>query len=725
MDFEDDIEQSNAEPAVETPDGDGAKEVSAQDKALVARLIREIKDDKRHHEKAFKRMRRDMQYAEWGAERPWLENNYTANISGRHVRQKTAALYAKNPKAVARRRETLDFKIWDGNPQSLMLAYQTIQQAMMTVQAGMQVDPMTGAVMPPQLPPGFEQAQALIADFQEGTAYRENVNKIGKTLEILFAHAMREQKPVDFKRGMKQTVRRTATTGVGYVELGFQREYGPRPGLSEKIADQRARLDHLKRLAEELAEGELDSDAPERAELELSMQSLMQEPEVILREGLIFDFPQSTKVIPDRLCKILDGFIGARHITLEYLYYPDEVREMFGVDIGGCYTSYNVNKGASEGSPNDVMDDDYSWSPPSDRKTGMVCVWKMYDKPSGLVYYLADGYHGFLRPPAAPDVFVEDFWPVYALTFNAVESEDNLFPPSDVSLMVDMQKEVNRSRQGKREHRDAARPRWVFANGSFGDEDDPQILQNLKPFEVLGMNIDPQTEIARVLQTLPVPGVDPNLYDTNEVFMDTQMVVGSQQSSFGGLSKATATESAIAAGSSNTADGSSIDDLDAFLTVIARSSGQILLRECSPEKVMAVAGRGAVWPEMSLSEIANELFLEIEMGSSGKPNQATEINNWQQMLPFLIQIPGIEPTWLARETVRRLDDRLDLTEAVASGIPSIVAQNAMAQPTPTTADPGANPDAQGGEGGNNAPAAPGGEGGSGPAFGSNQVPSAV
>jgi hypothetical protein len=27
--------------------------------------------------------------------------NYTANIAGRHVKQKTAALYAKNPKAVA------------------------------------------------------------------------------------------------------------------------------------------------------------------------------------------------------------------------------------------------------------------------------------------------------------------------------------------------------------------------------------------------------------------------------------------------------------------------------------------------------------------------------------------------------------------------------------------------------------------------------------------------
>src|SRR5262249_22638184 len=156
-------------------------------------------------------------------------------------------------------------------------------------------------------------------------------------------------------------------------------------------------------------------------------------PEIVLREGLVTDFPQSTKVIPDKLCKQLDGFVGARHLTLEYAYTIDEVKEIFGVDLTDSYTSYTLNAGSSrEISSNDVLDDDYEWSPPDKKKNGLVCVWKHYDKPSGLVYYLADGYPDFLRKPAAPDVFVEDFWPVYALTFNAVENDEELFPPSDV-----------------------------------------------------------------------------------------------------------------------------------------------------------------------------------------------------------------------------------------------------------------------------------------------------
>lgn len=130
------------------------------------------------------------------------------------------------------------------------------------------------------------------------------------------------------------------------------------------------------------------------------------------------------------------------------------------------------------------------------------------------------------------------------------------------------------------------------------------------------------------------------------------------------------------------------------------------------------------WPQLTLAEIAGEIYLDVEAGSSGKPNQAVEINNWQQMLPFLIQMPGINPMWLAKETIRRLDDRLDLTEAIAAGMPSIVMQNQAKQPGP--ADPMADPNAQGAEGANNAPAGPSEQqGGSDAAFGSNQVPGGV
>lgn len=732
----------NAEPPGTS---EGAKTIPEKDRNLVKQILQTIKADKKHHDKAFKRMHRDMQVAMWGAEETWGEANYRANIIGRHIKSKVASLYAKNPKAVARRRETLDFAMWDENPKSLELAFMTIQTATAMAQqeaANPQAiapdpmgDPMGGPPigdpmgdpmgapdqMMPQnvaLPPGLEQAQALIADFQQGMQRRTMLAKYGKTLEVLFADALRKQKPVDFKRAMKQLVRRACTTGVGYAELGFQRETGARPGLTEELADARQRLDHLKNLAQQVQDGEITEDDGEMAELERAMAQLQAEPEIVLREGLIIDFPPSTKVIPDRLTKYLDGFIGARHLTIEYTYSKDEVKELFGVDLTDKYTAYTQVDGTSRVvGANDVTNDDYEWGDTEKKKNGLVCVWKHYDKPSGLVYFVADGYEGFLREPAAPDVFVEEFWPVFALTFNAVESEKELFPPSDVALLLDMQKEYNRSRQGMREHRDAARPRWIYPNGVF-DEEDSMMMRKLKPFEALGVNIDPQTKMSDVLQAFPVPGVDPNLYETNQLFTDIQLVGGAQEAQYGGVSQSTATEATIAANATHSADGSAVDDLDGFLTSLARASGQILQREMSEEKVKEIVGPGYVWPELTLAEIAGEVFLEVEAGSSGKPNQAIEINNWKQMLPLLIQMPNIDPTWLARETLKRLDDRMDLTEALASGIPSIIQQNQQTQPN--MADAGGNPNQQGGEGMNNAPKPPG-QAGSSASFGSNQV----
>jgi len=332
---------------------------------------------------------------------------------------------------------------------------------------------------------------------------------------------------------------------------------------------------------------------------------------------------------------------------------------------------------------------------------------------------VADGCKNWLRPPAPPDVFVEKFWPVFALTFNAVESEDDLFPPSDVALLRDQQDEHNRSRQGMREHREAARPRWGTTSGIL-DEDDIDKLKKAKPFDVLVMNKDPATKLSDALEPIPVPGVDPNLYETAQYFDDVQMVVGAQQSTFGGLAKATATESAIAANSTNAADGSSTDDLDAFLSQVARASSQILLREMSEEQVKKIVGPGAVWPELSLPDIASEIFLDVEAGSSGRPNQAVEIDNFTKMAPILLQIPGISHTELAREALRRLDDRMDLTKMLVANLPSIVAANQMA--APSTGNATSDPNAQGPAGAANAPQPPEQESpGSGPAFGSNQT----
>jgi hypothetical protein len=712
----------------------GDNQVSERDRALQSRISKTIRADKEHFRKVFRTMRRDMRIAMRGHDKDWNDTQYKANITGRHVKAKTAALYAKNPKAVARRIDKLDFKLWDENQQSLMTAYQTLQAAQQAAAAAPPetagVDPATGAPAPvPQLPPGFEQAQALVQDFMEGYAARQAAMKVAKTLEKLFAHALREQQPLGFKESMKQTVRRACTTGVGYVKLCYQRQMGPEPSVEYRLQDSRARLEHLQALAKDIADGDTGDLDAEKAELEAMIADLTAQPERVVSEGLVFDFPQSTRVIPDMLTKSIEGFVGARHLTIEYLYTPEEVQRIFGVDLGKDFKPYNASGRAADAGSSDFQQqgdllDGTSWSGYSDdEKKGDLClVWEYFDKTSGLVYYICDGHPGFLKEPASPDVYVDQFWPVWALTFNSVESEEELFPPSDVTLLLDVQKEYNRARDGKREHRRAARPRWVYPKGAFGEED-LDWLATAGPFTATPLNMDPNKDIKTVLQAVPIPGVDPNLYDTGEIMSDMQAVVGTSNAALGVPTKGTATANQIAAGATNTSDQSSVDDLDNFLTAVTRGAGQILLREMSADTVMRVVGPGASWPEMTLQDIADEIYLEIEAGSTGKPNQAIEVGNWEKMLPLLMQMGGIAPAWLARETLRRLDDRMDLTDAFIDDIPSIVAQNRQVAAAPANAN--ADPAAQGHNGTANGPAAPGGPVGRGAPMGAAQAPPPV
>lgn len=709
--MEDQIEQTEMNAEQDPLQQDQRRPVPDEDeKKLVSKLCARIKADKAHHKTAFDEMRRDQKIARRGAPDSWPKNHYVANITGRHIRRKTAALYAKNPKAVARRSEKLDFQVWDESEQTLMQALQVMQAA----SAGDPVLLMQAGVSPAQV----QQSMVLLQDYQAGMLRRQQIEQIGKTLEICFHYFTNEQTPLSFKSSMKQLVRRACTSKVGYVKLGFQREYGNNPDVTARIADFRGRLDKIVQMSDDIERGDQEAEdlGAMQRELELSLKSLEEQEYVLIREGLTFDFLRSTAVVPDRLCTELEGFGGARWVTVEHLHTVPEVERKYKVQLGTDHVRYGSDGTAyNDQEPElDFGDETMKASAPEE----MVCVWEHYDKETGVVYLICDGYPGFLRDPGAPDVYVEDFWPIYGLTFNEVEDDKNLFPPSDVELMSDMQNEYNRSRQGKREHRRAARPRFMSRKGALDDES-KIALQNAEPFSVTEVNpLDGNDDLTRIVQPLAIPGVDPNLYDTGEIFTDIQLTVGASEAQFGMASGATATESSIAQSSFDASTDSDIDDLDNFLTRLARGAGQIMLRELSQETVMEIAGPGAVWPQMTLEEIAKELVLEIEAGSSGKPNQVQEIRNWQQMLPYLLQMPNISPTWLARESLNRLDDRLDLTEAITENIPSITAMNGMQQAMPT--DPAADPNAQGSEGANNNPAPPGGPSGTDAPMGNNQ-----
>jgi len=630
------------------------KEPTERRKRLVSQWISKVKKAKQFHSDSFKQMKRDMDAALKGYDdKDWSGDNYVANILQRHVQQRTATLYAKNPTAVAKRRARMEHQFWDGDSNTLAMAYQASEVAS-----------QNGLPVPPE-------ASAIVQDYVNAENHAKMLDNVALTIEHLFEYYMKEQEP-GFKSQMKALVRRVITTGIGFVKVGFQRDLDRQPEVAAKISDVQAQLDYIRRVASEAAEGEIQEDDPQIEELMLSLKALMEEPMIVIREGLVFDFPESDSVIVDPMCRQLRGFVGAAWIAHELYLTPEEVKEIYSVDLKNDYTGYDL-----KGRSHDMVDNYHSSKNTDGDKEGLVLVYEVYDRKTGLQYCVADGHDDFLREPMSPDVKVETFWPIYTLVFNEVEHKDHLYPPSDVHLLLPMQHEYNRARQGLREHRRANRPKYAAPAGMLEEEDKEKLATHPANAVLELQALAAGQKVNDVIQPVGQIGIDPNLYEVSSIFDDIQLVVGAQEAQFGGVSKATATETSIAESARMSTLGANVDELDSFMSDVARAAGQIMLAELSVEEVKKIVGIGAVWPDMTREEIMQEIFLEIEAGSTGKPNRAAELANIERIMPFLLQIPGIDPKWLAKELLKRLDDKLDLKSAFAAQVPSIVAMNSQ------------------------------------------------
>jgi hypothetical protein len=626
---------------------------------------------KKHWKAPLGRMRDDMDFY-MGKQWPGQTENddrYVANIIQRHVSQRVSALYAKNPKFVAKRRKTLDFSIWNED----MAAFQQIQTAFQSSMAtGKPLDPVMMQTM---------------QDIKQGFDKRVMMDKLASTMEIVAHHQINEQQP-SFKTQMKQLVRRVCVTGVGYMKLNYHRMMEKRPEDSSRITDITEQLLTLQRLMEDKKDEKFQENSAKAEQLKLLLDELMQADEIVTREGLVFDFPLANSIIPDTKCRQLNGFIGAEWVAQEFILTVDEIKEIYKVDLGKQYVDFREKDRMGDISLEDAR----------------AVVWEIYSKKDGMVYTVADGYPDFLKDPEEPYLKLERFWPFFVLTFNEVESDRDIFPLSDVRLLMPIQREYNRARQSLREHRRANRPAYATYMGALSESDINNLQAHPENAVIQLQNLAPGQAVSAVLQPIQHAPIDPALYDTSMLFEDMMRVVGSQEANLGATGNSTATEVSVAEGSRMSSLSSNIDDLEDFLTELARSSGQVMLEQMDAQTVSKIVGPGAIWPQLSANELAQEIYLEIEGGSSGRPNRAIEISNFERVAPILLQIPGISPEWMAKEVLKRLDDGMDPTDAIRAALPSIVAQNAAKglPAQPSTGNPATDPAQQGNAGSLNA-----------------------
>jgi len=656
-----------------------APDVAKPRSALVKELQSQVREARSHWEKRFKLMRSWQRFArgwQW-VDQMELDDRYICNITLRHVQQRTAALYAKNPKAVARRRKRLDFTMWDESPEQLLQLQQKLAM---------------GAMMP--------QDMMLYADIMQGKQMRDMIDRVGKTLEIVYEYQLSEPIP-DFKAQLKQLVRRTLVNGAGYLKLGYKRLMEYSPDIQSQLQDAARKIAEMQRIAADRADDEFDDDDLELEQLRIMVQTLQKSEQLISREGLDFSFPASTAIIVDPACTQLNGFVGAAWVAEEFCFSFDDIKRDFGIDVGAAGASTRKYRNSGERMPQ------------NSRQKPYATVWDYYDLVQQQRYWLCDGYEDFLNkadengePDFSPDVDCEQFHPYFVLMFNEVEDEQDIFPPSNVEVLRAQQLEINRSREALRQHRIGARP-GTWGSTGFLQEEDKDRLETRRTHEHIELKIPPGTKIADVLQQIPHQGVDPALYEVDSIFTDVLRSTGDQEANFGGTSDSTATESTFAENTRMSTLDSNRDELDAFLTKFAKAAGQVLLLEMDVATATEIAGRGAAWPTVSREEVAKELYLEVAAGSSGRPNKAINVSTLERLAPIVLQIPGMKPSWLAKKFQEEIDPDVDFTDAYLAGLPSMTQLNAVKQPA--QGGEAEDPNAQGAEGQNNAQQPPGPE----------------
>ena len=643
--------QAPQEGVLTLPPQPKKSEVSPSAVAAIEMWSKRIKKAKGRWKADYARMRDNMKFAaglQWPGQTKLDDQRYQANITLRAINQKVATLYARNPTAEYQRRPRLDFALYDGHLESIIPA---VQAATM--------HPMGLGVLPPQ-------QMALLADYQHGIQMRQLIDKVGKTLEIVFQYQLDEQdkEEGEFKLQMKQTVRRTITTAVGYCRISFVRDTDTQvtsTGPGETLSNYARRAVAI---AAKLKEGAIDENDPRVEQMEALLVSLgvaTQEAQGDLQERLVFDCLPSTSVIPDIHCRCLKGFVGARWLAQEFMMSTDDVNAIFGTDIK-TDSKVKLYSATGEEKVGSVQD-------PRFKEELNCCLWEVLDKTTKSHFFIVDGYKDYVMPPTPLKPSVRGFWPIAALTFNDIEVEEGqaitLFPPSDVQLMKHPQMEWNRSRNELKKHRKANAPGYLASKGMLTDED-IEALEGAPSNSVTQLQGVPTgTPLDKAIVPRQNVQIQPQMYDTMPQSQDIALTIGTSQENLGQAQKGTtATGDTIAEQSRLTVTSSNIDDLDDFLSTLTRIGGEMLMKEMSPQTVQRIAGPGAVWlqGQPQWNDFLDQIFLMSKAASSGRPNKALEMRNWQIAAPVL-QAAGANPQFLVRETLRRLDDQLDPEQA--------------------------------------------------------------
>lgn len=510
-----------------------------------------------------------------------------------------------------------------------------------------------------------------------------------ETMQIVLS---RLWKRAGLKAKARKMIRSTLSTSVGWLKILMLTDHKENPQVANQMKDAQ---DNLKRLAaarEALQDGSSTEDVDlQIAQINQLTEGLASQLELVIYTGLSIDFCLSENIQCSLDVADTGDYLDADWMSDDIYVQKSDLKTRFpdlaDADLKGASEYYQ--KTLVQEAQYDAMtaangEGQFMKGGSSNRMGGSnpisFCkVTERWNHTTGLIETFIDGVKCWAKPPYPPPYASSRFYPYFRLAFYPVDGERH--PQSLVDRLIKLQDEYSVTRSNGRLVRERSVPGWFFNQGQLSPEE-VQKIQQSEHMEMIGLKpTSNDLPLEKAVTPKPIPRVDPALYDTTPIRRDMEVLSGVQEAQQGsGDQNKTATQAEIEQSGFNSRTGTDRDTLEDVLRDIAQYTAELALQCLTTEQVQKIAGPKAFWPfGMEIDDILNLVEVEIDAGSTGKPNSSAEKKAWSVILPQLTALmqqiratqatdPGFAEALknLLVETLKRLDDRLSVDRFIAS-----------------------------------------------------------
>jgi len=471
------------------------------------------------------------------------------------------------------------------------------------------------------------------------------------------------------KKRAKANIRAACATSFGVLKVIYQKEYRGDPIAVRRIEDTQDNLAKVEALIQQLKKADDPSElAKKRDELQANLKAMAAGNEVRIYKGFVVDRMKSEDfLLLDDNVDEFDEYVDAAALGHKIWMRVAQAKQLFETDLHGATRYGRPRTDAGQKTDDTPADDQF------------ICVVEIWDKENGVVRTTAKGMNRWLREPYAPRHVPQRWYPFYVLGFNLVEGRWR--PISDVELLQGLQDEYNTTRTNYADVREKAAPKRIVRKGGNLSEGDVKNIVDSGNKDWIAVEGNPAQPINQDVMQLDGLKIDPAAYDVTMIRNDMDLVSGRSDASRANLIKPkTATEAEIMQEAMQSRVGERRDTHEDLLSEMGEASLEIALRDLTKGEVEQLAGADAQWPENpeSVEVIFRMVSVKVRAGSSGKPNQQREREQWSQLMPviektmtsvaelrangnFDMAEAALE---LLRETLRRFDEYLDLDSII-------------------------------------------------------------